>query len=191
MRVPQWAVWKGVLSVPFVPRPMFPHIARLSNRVSKGPGSGSSRRPQRWQCPPVALGVGFWGVAPRAGAEEEEGWALPVPPLPGSCQMVATVPRHEAWLAFSRRQHPGAGAGAGEPRQPSWGGARCMVLGHLWGATLGGQGAPALPTFSLPRGRHHAVIPVVTLYFLQLGFVYEAHTPWRGNTSSPRQVFTW
>ena len=57
--------------------------------------------------------------------------------------MVATVPRHEARLAFSRRQHPGAWAGAGEPRQPSRGGARCAVLGRLWGPPWAG-GEPQL-----------------------------------------------
>lgn len=73
--------------------------------------------PERPSSPAVAVSsvrgsrCGLLGGGTTQGAKEGEGWALPVPPLPGSFQMVAAVPRHEAWLALSRRQHPGAGAG--------------------------------------------------------------------------------
>lgn len=106
--------------------------------------------------------------------------------------MVAAVPQHKARLASSRRQHPGAGARGRRAASALPG--RCTVLGHLWGTALSGAEpgeAQLSPTFGLPRGRRHAVSSVISLYFLQLGFVYDAHTPWRGNTSSPRQVFTY
>lgn len=169
------------------------------NRVLEGPGSWRGYCPQRWQCPPCGsrrglLRGGTPEGAARAGAEEGEGWALLVPPLPGSCQMVAAIPQHKAWLASSQRQHPGAGARGRRSASALLG--RCMLCG-AWASGEGrperlGEGEPQLsPTFSLPRGWRHAVSSLVSLYFLQLGFVYDAHTLWRGNSSSPCQVFTY
>ena len=101
--------------------------------------------------------LSLWASGGRHHSRRSEGqvWALPVPPLPGSGQMVAAVPWHEAWLALSRRQHPGAGAGQ-ESR---------ITLPHPWGAALRGRGAPALPDLRSSPSRRHAVSSVISLVF--------------------------
>lgn len=195
LRLPQWALWRGVLSVPFVPRPVFHHIACLS-----GQSVGGAWLPERLSSPAVAVSSLWLSVQASGGQHHEQVlkrekvepcWFLLC--LGAARWSLPSLSTRPDWLPLGGSILE-LGPGAGEPRQPSRGGARCTVLGHLWGAALSGAEpgeAQLSPTFGLPRGRRHAVSSVISLYFLQLGFVYDTHTPWRGKTSSPRQVFTY
>lgn len=130
----------------------------------------------------VALSAGFCGAAPRKALKREKA---------GPCRFLLCLGAAR-WSLPSLGTRPGWLSLGGSILEPGPGRRAASALPHLWGAALRGRGAPALsPTFGPPRVGIMLSAPSSALYFLQLKFVYDAHTPWRGNASSPCQVFTY
>lgn len=165
MRVPQWAVWKGVLSVPFVPRPVFPHIARLSNSVG-----GAWLREQPLS-PAVAMSS-LWLSAWASGVWHHE--QVLKREKAGPCRFLLCLGAAR-WLPLSLGTRPGWLSLGGSILEPGPGqesrvsppgeahAARCL---DVCGGPPGRAGSPSSPdrqsspwSASCCQSRRHLVFP--------------------------------
>ena len=153
-RLPHWAgCLEGCSVCPICAEARVPpHRPPLWTECWRGLAPGVAIVPSGGSVLLVALGAGFWGAAPQKGQHEQVLKREKV----GPCWFLLCLGAAR-WSPPSLSTRPGwlplrgsileLGPGAGDPRQPSWGGACCAVLGRLGRAALSGwgRGSPSSP----------------------------------------------